>query len=293
MNPACPGRTRAAGDYDGWVAYITRTAGVLGALTLILLTGCASERRQDDDAPELRALTVAEEVSSVVRSEDRHDGYVVNWAGVLANPNPWHFGEHVVVTVVGLDARGKEVVRMEQPLDAVPPAGSLAFTGQALAVKKPAKVTIGYRPAEWRRAGRIVSAFKPFPVSGVRTGRPKDGGYLVTGYVGTPYRLPAGTLAVTALLRDSAGRLLGGGTTFVDDVRENRRRRFLLDIESVADPGEVAGAEVVARTWGSSSRPYEELALGGAVPVHTVKPTTSPFEEDRGRRALPGETATP
>ncbi|GAA3122446.1 hypothetical protein GCM10010466_11720 [Planomonospora alba] len=274
------------------MTYSTRTAGVLGALTLILLTGCASEDRRDD-APELRPLTVKEEVSSVVRSEERHDGYVVNWAGVLANPNPWHFGEHVVVTVVGLDARGKEVVRMEQPLDAVPPAGSLSFTGQALSVKKPAKVTIDYRPAEWRKAGRIVSAFKPFPVSGVTTARQQDGDYLVTGYVGTPYRLPAGTLAVTALLRDAAGRLLGGGTAFVDDVRESGRRRFLLDVESVAPAAKVAKTEVVARTWGSSSRPYEELALGGTVPVHTVKPTTSPFVHDRGRRPLPGTEGRP
>ncbi|GAA3442995.1 hypothetical protein [Planomonospora venezuelensis] len=275
------------------MTHSTRTAGALAALLLVAFSGagCSGEERQD--TPELKPLAVKEQVSSVLKGGDRYDGYVVNWAGVLSNPNPWHFGEHVVATVVGRDAKGREVVRMDQPLDAVPPAGSLSFTGQALAERRPVDVTIEYRPAEWRQAGRIVSAFRPFPISGVQTARNEDGSYVVTGYVGTPYRLPAGTLAVTALLRDSAGRLLGGGSTFVDDVQEGGRRRFVLDVESVADTSKIAKAELVARTWGSSSRPYEELALGGAIPMHTVKPTTSPFTKDRGRQAPPGEDVRP
>ncbi|GIH75541.1 hypothetical protein [Planobispora longispora] len=271
----------------------TRTVSALAMILLSALagTGCSGEERKD--TPELRPLAVKEQVSSIRKGGDEYDGYVVNWAGVLANPNPWHFGEHVVATVVAKDADGDEIVRMEQPLDAVPPAGSLPFTGQVLATERPAKVTIEYRPAQWRPAGRIASAFKPFPVSGVRTEKQPDGTYLVIGYVGTPYRLPAGTLAVTALLRDKDGKLLGGGSTFVDDVQEGRKRRFLLDIESVADTGRIAATELIARTWGSSGGPYEELALGGAIPVHTVKPTMPPFETDRGGQEPPGGDARP
>ncbi|GGS75298.1 hypothetical protein GCM10010156_37650 [Planobispora rosea] len=260
-------------------------------LAALPTTGCSGEDRED--APELRPLMVKEQVSSILKGGDEYDGYVVNWAGVLANPNPWHFGEHVVATVVARNAEGEEIVRMEQPLDAVPPAGSLPFTGQVLATERPAKVTIEYRPAQWRPAGRIVSAFKPFPVSGVQTEKQPDGTYLVIGYVGTPYRQPAGTLAVTALLRDKDGKLLGGGSTFVDDVRRGGKRRFLLDVESVAGTGKVAETELVARTWGSSGRPYEDLAMGGAIPVHTVKPTMPPFETDRGRQLPPGGDARP
>ncbi|GIH98242.1 hypothetical protein [Planobispora takensis] len=270
---------------------MTHSTRVVSALLLLLVAGCSGEKK--DVTPELRPLAVKEQVSSVVKGGERYDGYVVNWAGVLDNPNPWHFAEHVVATVVARDAKGEEVVRAEQPLDAVPPAGSLSFTGQALAERRPAKVTIEYRPAEWRPASRIVSELRPFPISGVQTDRKDDGRYLVTGYVGTPYRRPAGTLAVTALLRDEDGRLLGGGSTFVDDVRDGVRRRFVLDIESVTDTGKVAETELVARTWGSSSRPYEDLALGGALPVHTVEPTTSPFERDRGRQEPPGGDARP
>lgn len=261
---------------------MTHSTRIVGTLALLLLAGCSFSNPKDQ-ATALRPLAVKEQVSSITKGDD---GYVVNWAGVLANSNPWHFGEHVVATVVAKDATGKEVVRLEQPLDAVPPGGTLPFSGQVTAPQKPSQVTIQYRPAKWRQAGRIVSAFEQFPVTGMLTAR-KDDGYLITGYVGSPYRMPAGSLAVTALLRDKDGKLLGGGSTFVDDVRANAKRRFILHIQSVPDTGKIAKAEVVASTWGSSSQPYEKLALGGIVPIHTVKPTTAPFTKDRGRPAMP------
>ncbi|GAA4228147.1 hypothetical protein FHR32_002577 [Streptosporangium album] len=259
---------------------MTYSTRIVGVLALVLLAGCSSPEQERVAA--LKPLSVVEEASSILKGDD---GYVVNWAGVLSNSNPWHFGEHVVATVTAKDAGGKEVVRLEQPLDAVPPAGSLSFTGQVIATEKPAKVSIQYRPAEWRLAGRIVSAFTSFPISDVLTERKTDS-YLITGYVGTPYRLPASSLAVTALLRDKSGKLLGGGSTFVDDVRVGDKRRFIMNIESVPDTKKIAKADLVARTWGSSSRPYEELAMGGVVQPRTVKPTTPPFAKDRGGQTV-------
>ncbi|WP_084958804.1 FxLYD domain-containing protein [Thermoactinospora rubra] len=257
---------------------VTLTGTVLAA---VLLAGCTSEKAP---AKQLKPLALAEQTSTIVKSRD---GYVVNWAGVLSNANPWHFGEHVVATVVGRDAKGAEVVRMDQPLDAVPPGGRLAFTGQATAAAKPAKVTIEYRPARWRQAARIVSAFKPFPVSRVQTIRQKDGRYVITGFVSNPYRTPAASLVVSALLRDASGKLLGGGTAFVDDVKAGKTPRFVITVEGVPSSARVGRTDVTARTWGATARPYEELALGGIVPVHTVKPTTEPFAKDRGGHQMP------
>lgn len=252
---------------------------LVGAMALLLAAGCSGAEQRRQQVAELRPLTVKEQTSSVLKGDD---GYVVNWAGVLVNANPWHFGEHVVATVVAKDARGNEVIRVEQPLDAVPPAGTLPFTGQVAVEDEPSAVSIQYRPARWHQAGRIVSAFRPFPVSGVLTDRKDDGSYLVTGYVGSPYALPVRSLAVTALLRDKEGRLLGGGSTFVDDVEAGEKRRFILQVKSVEDTRKIATAEVTARTWGSSSRPYEQLAFGGLAPMNTAKPTTPPFARDRG-----------
>ncbi|WP_336207511.1 hypothetical protein [Nonomuraea sp. LPB2021202275-12-8] len=260
----------------------SRTVSLL-ALGAICLAGCSSEGPSQQQ--QLKPLTLKEQASNVVKSAD---GYAVNWAGVLSNANPWHFGEHVVATVIGRDAGGREVVRMDQPLDAVPPGGSLPFTGQASATEKPVKVTIDYRPAQWRPAARIASAFRPFPVSRVQTLRQKDGSYLITGYVGNPYQLPASSLVVNVLLRDKAGKLLGGGSTFVDDVKAGSPPRFILTVAGLPKQTAVAKTDVSARTWGSTGRPFEDLALGGAVPLHTIKPTSEPFQVDRGSQALTG-----
>jgi hypothetical protein len=251
-----------------------------GALAALTLAGCSED---EPPPPELQPLSLAEQASSIVRVAD---GYQVNWAGVLLNRNPWHFGEHVVAVVVARDDKGAEVSRMEQPLDAVPPAGSLPFAGHLIAARKPARVTIHHRPAEWRPAARIPSAFKPFPVSEVHTERQKNGSYLITGQVANPFLRPAKSLVVTGLVRDRSGRLLGGGSTFVDDVPADRKARFILTLDGIDRSAKTGRTDVVVRTWGSTSRPYEELALGGAQPVHTVKPSTSPFARDRGKQAL-------
>jgi hypothetical protein len=266
--------------YHGKVIPRSRTVSLL-ALGAICLAGCASEERPVQ--PQLKPLAMKEQVSNIVKSAD---GYAVNWAGVLTNANPWHFGEHVVATIVGHDAKGAEVLKLDQPLDAVPPGGSLAFTGQAPASVKPAKVTIQYRPARWRQAARIVSSFQPFPISRVQTLPQKDGSYLITGYVDNPYQMPVSSLVVTAMLRDKSGKLLGGGDTFVDDVKAGSAPRFVLSVLGLPKNAKVAKTEITARTWGSTGRPYEELALAGAMPMHTVKPTSEPFAVDRSTAVL-------
>ncbi|GII77553.1 hypothetical protein Sru01_25350 [Sphaerisporangium rufum] len=256
----------------------------IGTATGVLLAGCGGDRQHDQGA--LKPLVVREQVSSVAQGTG---GYVVSWAGVLANPNRWHFAENVAATMVGRDAAGKEVVRMEQPLDAVPPGGSLKFTGQATASVRPAQVKVTYRPAQWRQAARVPSAFVPFPVTATSTEKLGNGSYLVAGSVANPYQKAATSLVVTALLRDRAGRLIGGATTYVDDVRAGRPRRFVLTVENLAGAGPVARADIAARTWGSSARPYEELALSGALPPSTARPRTPPFARDRGSQAMPGD----
>lgn len=257
---------------------MTQSSRTLAACAFALVTvvaGCSGEG--DRQGERLGPLLLTEQTSAVARTEA---GHLVTWAGVLRNPNPWHFGEHAVATVIGRDAAGREVVRAEQPLDAVPPGGTLPFTGEAVASGAPAQVQIHFRSTKWRRAARVPAAFLPFPVDDVVTERLKTGTYLVTGYVTDPYRKPVGSLTVTALLRDAAGRLVGGGTTFVDDVRPGTRRRFVITVDRVRQP--VQRTDVRAGTWGATGRPYEELVLSGALPVHTVKPTTEPFATDRG-----------
>ncbi|WP_067181235.1 hypothetical protein [Microtetraspora niveoalba] len=250
-------------------------AAALALVVVVVAAGCSGET--SENKKQLAPLTLKEQVSSIDKSSN---GYVVTWAGVLGNANRWHFGENAVALISARDAAGKEVLRMEQPLDAVPPGRSLAFTGQAVAKAAPASVKVDYRPASWRPVKRIPSAFRRFPVSDVATDKLEAGSYLVTGYVSDPFRKAANSLVVTALLRDEAGALLGGGTTFVDDVRTEMKRRFVITASGVK--GKVADTDVSVRTWGATAKPYEELVAGGTVPVNVAKPTTKPFAKDRG-----------
>ncbi len=270
MNGAA--RTR----YHGLVTH-RMTALALSFLSVTLLvSGCSGD--EETKKTELAPLALKEQTSSVVQASG---GYLVNWAAVLNNGNKWHFGENAVATITGKDAAGKEVVRMEQPLDAVAPGGSMAFTGEALAVEKPVSVKIDYKPASWHQAARVPSAYKTFPVSRVSTEKLGASSYLITGYVESPFTRPAGSLVVTGLLRDATGKLIGGGTAFVDDVRPGASRRFIITVESVS-AGVAAATAVTARTWGATAKPYEDLAAGGAAPIFTQAPKTAPFAKDRG-----------
>lgn len=242
-----------------------------------VLAGCSGEPEETTEG--LRPLEAKEQTSSIAPVGK---AYRVNWAVVVANPNRWHFGENVVATVVGRDAQGKEVVRRSEPVDAVPPGRTVAFSGTLTATRQPAKVEVAVESPEWRRANRIPSAFKQFPLAEVKTVKLRDGQYLVSGYVIDPFRKPASTLRVTALLHDDAGRLLGGRSDFVDDVSAGGRQRFVITVPGVSGKVATERTKLFVSPWGSTGGPYEDLVKAGLVPLHTVKPTTKPFPNDRG-----------
>jgi hypothetical protein len=251
----------------------------MAALALVVATalaaGCSGDKNTAKQT--LHPLVPKEQVSSIAK---QGNDYLVAWAGVLVNPNRWHFGENLSALISARDAAGREVVHFEQSLDAIAPSGSLAFSGTATTATRPVNVKISYRPVTWRHVARIPSAFKPFEVSEVHTEKLKNGAYLVTGYVSDPFRKAVGSLTVTALLHDQNGKLLGGDGDFVDNIDPGARRRFVITVDGVKAP--VAGdkTRVYASTWGSTARTYQELALAGAVPVNTVKPKTPPFSKE-------------
>lgn len=247
------------------------------AAGVALVAGCSAGPEQTAEA--LRPLAAKEQAASisVVGKE-----YRVAWAVLVANPNRWHFAENVVATIVGRDAQGREILRARQPVDAVPPGRTTAFSGMQPATARPAKVEISVHSADWRKVSRIPSSFKRFPLTDVKTEKLHDGQFLVSGNVLDPFRKTASTLTVTALLRDRDGRLVGGRAELVDNVGAGTWRRFVITVPKVAGTVDAERTEVFVTPWGSTAGPYEELAKSGTVPLHTDKPTTSPFPQDRG-----------
>jgi len=252
-------------------------AAVVWAGAVALVAGCSAEPEQTTQA--LRPLAAKEQAASIAQVGKE---YRVSWTVLVANPNRWHFAENVVATIVGRDAQGREILRARQPVDAVPPGRTTAFSGMQPATSQPAKVEISVHSADWRKVSRIPSAFKRFPLTEVKTEKLQDGQFLVSGNVMDPFRKAAGTLTVTALLRDRDGRLAGGRAELLDNVGAGSWRRFVITIPKVAGTVDPARTEVYVTPWGSTAGPYEELVKSGTVPLHTDKPKTSPFPQDRG-----------
>jgi len=259
---------------------VARPLAVAALAAGSLLAGCTAE--PDRTTEVLRPLAAKERTFAIMSAGKDHR---VIWTLVLANPNRWHFAENVVATVVGRDAQGREVVRSRHPVDAVPPGGTAAFSAMTATTTQPAKVEISVESSQWSKAARIPSAFKRFPVADLNTVKLRGGQYLVSGNLRNPFRKEAATLTVTAVLRDRNGRTTGGRSDFVENVGPGAWRHFVITVPKVA--GEVAPehTEVFVTPWGSTARPYEELARAGAVPLHTDKPKTAPFPKDRGSEA--------
>ena len=72
----------------------------------------------------------------------------------------------------------------------------------------------------------------------------------MNGDLVNPYGKDVTQLAVTALLRDESGKLLGGKTSFVDALPAKGMRPFSLTTGRV--PGSVVQVDIVAIPWGST-----------------------------------------
>ncbi|RJL22583.1 hypothetical protein D5H75_35830 [Bailinhaonella thermotolerans] len=252
-------------------------AGVVAGVAV----SCARQQSRPK-GPEMKPLAVSEQAAAVAQDTEAEGGYVVQWAGVLANPNRWHYGEHPVALVTAYDAAGNVLTRVEQQLDVIPPNGRLAFAGQAELPRQPQRVVVRQKDATWQRATRVPSAFAPFTVSDVLTEKDaKQGTYRVVGRVANPYSRQAG-LVVTALLRDASGRLVGGGSGYVKPIKPGEDRAFYVSARPSDPAAKVTKTEVVAGTWGGTRATWENLTLNGLRPVHTTKPTSKPLL-DRGR----------
>lgn len=84
-------------------------------------------------------------------------------------------------------------------------------------------------------------------------------GFTVSGDLRNPYSKPVDQLAVTALVRDAAGKLLGGRTTFVDALPASGTVPFSFTTGAVQGTG--TKVDIVAVTWGGSRNGWDKLAL--------------------------------
>jgi hypothetical protein len=187
--------------------------------------------------------------------------YRVEWAAVLDNPNRRHYCRHATIHITARDENGQVVGATEHAMPLLPPAGRLAWAGWLETNGPPGSLEVHPRPAEWHDTTASPEQFPPFGYHRVRfvvRGRACS----VTGEVVNPYAHPVSMIAITALFRDSTGRLVGGETAFAEDLPAGGTISFKLAGEAPTTAGPVTSLDLVTIPWTSGTDgPWHRILL--------------------------------
>jgi hypothetical protein len=206
-----------------------------------------------------KPFTITEQEHRV--SSSFGDTYV-HWTVVIENPNADVYGTFPTVSVTGRDAAGKVVGTDDQVLDSLPPGGTIAFSGQASMTEKPAKVEIAYKSVDWYDTKTTAADYPPFTVSDISVKKQEFGGLVVTGEVANPYKYAVSSLAATALFRNASGKLIGGTTSFLEDLPAAASMPMQVEELGGSTPAKkVKSTDVIVTTWGDP-QDWNDLAAG-------------------------------
>lgn len=169
------------------------------------------------------------------------DSRRASWAVVLENPNQApHLATSIDVTVTLLDDAGSIVGSQSDSVAVILPGQRAAVVGSTYEdVGEIADIRVQARARSWEEQEGPYGAFDTSDVS-VRQDRFR--GWTVTGSVSSTFTDDFEDVYGTAVLRDSAGVIVGGGFTFIDFVPAGGDTSF--EISVLDDLSGVATAEV-------------------------------------------------
>jgi hypothetical protein len=181
---------------------------------------------------------------------------------VIRNPNVDVYGTFPTVSITGRDSAGKVVGTEDQVLDSLPPGGTIAFSSQVSMTEKPADVEIAYKKIDWYDTKTTPDDYPPFAVTDTAFKKQQFGGLVVTGEVTNPYRFAVESLAATALFRDASGKLIGGTTSFLDDLPASASMPLQVEeLGGSAPARKVKSFDVVVTPW-ADPQTWNDLAQG-------------------------------
>jgi hypothetical protein len=219
----------------------------------------ASEQQEGGGADAAKPFEISESEYRI--SSSLGDTYV-HWTAIIRNPNTDVYGIFPTLSITGRDSAGKVVGTEDQVLDSLPPGGTIAFSSQVSMTEKPAKVEIAYKSIDWYDTKTAPDDYPPFAVADTRYKKQQLGGLVVTGEVSNPYEYAVDSLAATALFRDADGTLVGGTTSFLEDLPASGTMPLQLEeLGGRTPPGKVKSAEVLVSTW-SDPETWNQLAQG-------------------------------
>lgn len=244
------------------------------ALTLVLLAACGGGDDSDsatgggptptgpsatlESPAQGKPFEIVESATNVSSSPVGGQFYV-QWVALLRNPNTDLFGAFPTVSVTARDVQGAVVGTDDQVLESFPPGATIAFASQVTASAQPDKVELTYKRVEWVKTQTKPVDYPPFTAEKVSFRPDRVAGFTVSGDLRNPYSKPVDELAVTALVRDSGGKLLGGRTAFVEGLPAGGTVPFSFTTGAVQ--GTATKVDIVAIPWGGAPNTWNKLAM--------------------------------
>ena len=190
-------------------------------------------------------------IESTYKVESGLGNSYLKYAVVLENPNESFYGVFPTFTITARDSSGNVVGTEDQTLREFPPGTKIAWGGQISLTKIPEAVDFAVAKVEWKETVTKPKDYLPFEVEKINFTPSVSKTYTVSGDVKNPYDKEVSQIAVTSLLRDEKGKLIGGNTTFVESLPASGSRPFSDQFVSVE--GKPNKAEVFVIPWGQAS----------------------------------------
>lgn len=164
-------------------------------------------------------------VESVYKVESNFGDHFLLWAAIIENPNTNLYGLFPVITITARDEKGNVVGTEDHTLSEFPPAKKIAFAGQVTLTNLPKTVEFTFTKVEWRNTQLSSEDYLPFPVEKLQTVNNRTR-FTVSGDVNNPYSKDVESVAITTLLRDESGKLIGGGTSYLNTLPAKSSRPY-------------------------------------------------------------------
>ena len=197
----------------------------------------------------LQPLDMVEGGFSTFGDKNDHLAY----AAIIRNPNPDYGTSSGTLHITLHDANGA-VITYDQSFPHIMPgqtiawAGTLSMNGQT--ITGTGSYILPLEPSDWIPAEQMKSVgFVPFEIVGLTANETASTAAIVfTGNVVNSNSADFERLAVSVLLRDQEGHLMGGGTGFVENVPAGGKVPFEVDIPRDM-PGYYTSYEAYAQIW--------------------------------------------
>lgn len=180
------------------------------------------------------------------------NGYV-SYGLVIENTSDELAVEFPTYTITGRDEDGTVLFADEQTLFNINPGQTIYWADFAGNGRAPATVEFDVRPPESYNVHRVEPIPDPFVVVNASSGTDPYGGVVISGEFAFAEGADSSQLdslssqvAVSVVLRDESGKIVGGTTDFFDIPREGESIPFSVTLYNCGDP---ASFDVYAQPW--------------------------------------------